>query len=743
MAKLSDFYTDFSRIDLDALGGYARVADVVARQGDGTVVHRAFKLMRHELDGKQVGFQRFENELKILTDITKDKNAPPAITRIYDSGFAEAEFSKSLHELRRKDEKLIPAQSLEIISTGIDIHKFLEMKSTLMANEPDRWLPYLVVDLAPYDDSLSRQIKVQAIGDKVNLFVLPVHTVADMGMQLLDVLDYMHRKLRIAYIDWKPEHIYWNEMSRQLKLIDWNVTTRLNGGPEERELIHEDLRMFSGAALYCSLALSDPEELTKPIGLALKIPKDKTPRIVPRYWTDKPNFYQRGEILDDDIKQLIQKALDPSQGFTSPQELKNAFFQYLEKNYRQVGRDAITGLPNEAVQHFRRARSYIAAKDYAYASYWLELAVATARKVWVIYLDAEQLLENVRDIIQDITAAEEVKQQVKPVLEKESWKEALDLYVKAVEADPENVYIKKECDGLQDLLHIESKLQQKRLFRVFTNLFRLRSVLDASKDIVNPENPLYKYVNKQYDQIRIAQVGGGFILLIFVLFTSMSAGKLIFPALMYPATAITTTATFPPTPTPTGTLQPTTIATFINTPFFTSTVTVTPTPTITPLAYGKLEAFYFKPYDEPNKNILTDVAVQRNQFLTILAEKVDGGVLWYKCAWEIDGVVYQGWILADRIKIIPAPTAIPTSFVLENIYGVLGVTSYKPYNEPNRILQDVVLKENQPLKILRGQEFDGALWYECEWEIDGVVSNGWILNGKITIVQPPTPTATP
>ena len=90
MANLSEFYTDFCRIDLDALGGYARVADTVARQEDGSFVHRAFKLMRHELDGKQVGFQRFENELKILADITKDKNAPPAITRIYDSGFAEA-----------------------------------------------------------------------------------------------------------------------------------------------------------------------------------------------------------------------------------------------------------------------------------------------------------------------------------------------------------------------------------------------------------------------------------------------------------------------------------------------------------------------------------------------------------------------------------------------------------------------------------------------------------------------------
>lgn len=721
MANLSDFYTDFFRVDLDARGGYARVADVVVRQEDGSLVHRAFKLMRHDLselsNKKNVGLERFENELKILAEITKDKTAPAAITRIYDSGFAEAECSRSLHKLRRKDEKLVLAPNLEIISTGIDIHRFLEMKSKLMAKEPDRWLPYLVVDLAPYDDSLSRQIKVHAVGDKVNLFALPVHTVVDMGMQLLDVLEYMHKKFRVAYIDWKPEHIYWNETSRQLKLIDWNVTARLSGGPEERESVHEDLRMFSGAALYCSLALSDPEEMTRPIGLALKIPKDKTPRIVPRYWTDKPNFYQREKILDTEIKQLAQQALDPNQGFDSSQELKNAFFQYLEKNYRQAGRDVITGLPNEAVQCFRKARSYIAAKDYEYAVYWLELAVETAKKVWVIYSDAEQLLESVRDIMQDIMAAEEVKQKAKPFLENGNWKEALDLYNKAVEADPQNAVLKKELNGLQESLRIDSKLQNEG---IFSNLFR-------------------------YNKTMLAQIGGVFVLLISILFALVLAGKLKSPLIS--AEVATTTVTFLPSPTLTEAMQSTLTPTIANiassTPTLTLTPTLTPTPTITPLAYGKLEAYFFKPYDEPNKNVLTDVAVERNQFLTILAEEVNGGVLWYKCEWEVDGVAYQGWILADRIKTIPAPTAIPTSFALENIYGVLGVTSYKPYNEPNKTFQDVVLKKNQPLKILRGQEFDGAIWYECEWEIDGVVGNGWILNGKVAIVQPPTPTATP
>ena len=520
MTKLGELYTDFFRIDLDAPGGYARVADVVARQEDGTIAHRAFKLMRHELDGKQVGLQRFENELKILVGVTKDNNAPSAITRIYDCGFVEVELSKDLHKLRHKNEKLPSSSSVEIVSTGLDIQKFLDAKFTLMEEEPDRWLPYLVVDLAPYDDSLSRQIKAQPEGN-INLYDLPVNTVVDMALQLLDVMDYMHKKLRYAYIDWKPEHIYWNEASRQLKLIDWNVTVRLNGGPGDKQTIREDIRMFSGAALYCSLALTDPEELTKPIGSTPTVPRDKAPRIPPRYWTDNPNFYQRDEVLDEKIKQLVQKALDPNQGFNSPQELKNALYLYRERSDKQVDKDISTDLPHDALQYFRRARSYIAAEDYAYASYWLELAIETAAKAGENYSDAEQLLDRVRDIM----ALDEVRQKVNPLLEKGQWKEALDIYAVAIEDHPKNELLKKEFDGLQGLVRAESELHNKGVLRLFTNSFRLKTILDSTKDIINPNNPLYNFVKQQYNQIRLVQMSGMFILLIVVLFASVSTGK--------------------------------------------------------------------------------------------------------------------------------------------------------------------------------------------------------------------------
>jgi hypothetical protein len=747
MTVLSELYTDFCRVDLDAPGGYARVADVVARQKDGTFKHRAFKLMRHDLldllDGKRVGLQRFENELRILLEITGDKTVPSAITWVYDSGFVDAELSKGLRNLRHKDERLNPTPDLEIISTGTDIQKFLEMKSILMEQEPNRWLPYLVVDLAPYNDSLSRQIKTQTAGKTPNLYALPVNTIVEMSLHLLDVMDYLHRKFGIAYIDWKPEHIYWSEASKQLKLIDWNVITQLEGGLEEKQkIIREDIRMFSGAALYCSLALTDPEELKKPIGPVPNMPEEKIPVILPRYWTDKPNFYQREEILDEKIKQIVQKALDPNQGFNSPQELKNILLQYLGKNYRQTERDLITGLPYDAVQYFRRARSYIAAKDYVYANNWLQLAVEAARKAGVIYVDAEQLLTNVQDIL----AVDEVKKQVNPLLEEGQWEKALGIYAEAFAQHPANLLMKKELDGLDGLVHAEVRLRNKGFFRLFTNLFRLRAVLDSTKDIIKPNNPLYSFVRQQYNQIRSVQIGSVFVLLVVALFSSISIAKLIRPLEPPPIITVTTAPAFVPSVIPTQSIvtQTSTLA-VTTTPSIIPTDALVPTPTLIILGYGKLENYYFKPFDQPNKNILTDVTVQRNQFLTILAKEMNGGALWYKCAWEADGVVYQGWILADRITIIkatPTPTRLPYTMVMT--FGELDTTSYKPYYDDLSIPpQDILLKKSQSLKILGAKEYNRALWYECTWEINGVSGRGWILAEKIKIVQAPTPTSTP
>jgi tetratricopeptide (TPR) repeat protein len=53
-------------------------------------------------------------------------------------------------------------------------------------------------------------------------------------------------------------------------------------------------------------------------------------------------------------------------------------------------------LPAEAVQHFRRARSYIAAKDYNHAITALSIAIEVAKNAGILYPDAEKLLSSLK-----------------------------------------------------------------------------------------------------------------------------------------------------------------------------------------------------------------------------------------------------------------------------------------------------------------------------------------------------------
>lgn len=325
MPKLGDLYTDFSRIDLDTRGGYARVAEVKTGGQKGLPEFCAFKLMRPEI-GYEAGLVRFEEELKILAKITRDDNAPMAVTRIYDSGFAPVELS---YDLKGRE---TPDGDLEIISTGINVEDFLQQKVALLEKQPDQWLPFLVVELAPYDDSMLRQIRNQPAEDPSGLFRLPTGEVIAMAIQLLDVMEYLHEKHNRAYMDWKPEHLFWNGMDKQVKLIDWNVTATLDEGPGKQQNIRDDLRLFCGAALYISLTFVDPDDPTKPIGprptKELDLP---VPEIRRRYWTDTPNFYQRDSLLDSEIKRIIRWGLDPKQGFDSIKQLKKTLIEYAEE----------------------------------------------------------------------------------------------------------------------------------------------------------------------------------------------------------------------------------------------------------------------------------------------------------------------------------------------------------------------------------------------------------------------------
>ncbi len=374
MSKLGELYSDFSRIDLDTPGGYARVADVVAHQGSGASIHRAFKVMRYDIE-YQKGMERFEDELEFLVEMSSDGDAPPAITRIYDSGFVQVEFSQALDAQEMLD------LNLEIISTGLDIQKFRQEKSELQRDKNSQWVPYLVVDLASYDDSLFRQIQSQPKVDPSGLFRLPTGEVIAMAIQLLDVMDYLYQNHHRAYMDWKPEHIFWNGLNQKVKLIDWNVTIPLDDGPGERQNIRDDLRIFCGAALYIGLTFTDPDNSPGPIG-ARPTTEFQSPvaQIRRRYWTDNPDFYQRDTSLSDGIKKIIRQGLDPKQGFDNTEDLKRILLEY---SWQELGltEDELTSRSEPSSSYFKAIREVRLAQHHLLqAQQHLMVAISTNGK---------------------------------------------------------------------------------------------------------------------------------------------------------------------------------------------------------------------------------------------------------------------------------------------------------------------------------------------------------------------------
>jgi hypothetical protein len=216
-----------------------------------------------------------------------------------------------------------------------------------------------------------------------------------------------------------------------------------------------------------------------------------------------------------------------------------------------------------------------------------------------------------------------------------------------------------ELDSLKSLLSFESELQKKGLLKVFAPTRKLQTAFDTAKGVMNPDSPMLVFVQKQLRQIIQIRIGGVILILLvgFLYVSSLSEWFEFFESHSI-ATTSTNISTIVSPAIPSQVVNPIKTLTHTDIPSATPIDTIEPTPTFVPLAYGKLLASYFTPYDEPNKNML-DISLKRGQFLIILSTKEDHGALWYECIWEVDGVAGKGWILAEKIKIVQPPTPTP------------------------------------------------------------------------------------
>jgi tetratricopeptide (TPR) repeat protein len=322
---------------------------------------------------------------------------------------------------------------------------------------------------------------------------------------------------------------------------------------------------------------------------------------------------------------------------------------------RRTGETA-SGLPRAAEQYYRRARSYIAAREVVTAMNLLSAAIEAARANKMKYPEAEEALNNMNNLL----LADDFKQKARNALHNEQWTEAFEYYGKALALDPTDEVIRKESDSLQNLLEAEGLVQSGRISALFAPLGKWENTLDAARLFINPKSRLIRLVEKQINQIRLLRVFGGALLLFGIMALSYWGIPKIF-APEPPSTSTPTATVSISTQTATATLaiptQPTEITT---SPSITETPTITPTQTPSPtntqlnLGTGYINKASASAWSEPNSGLIDQLGFK--QTLTLLERREVGGSTWYRCTWEKDGVTREGWILSDYITFgLPPP----------------------------------------------------------------------------------------
>ena len=196
--------------------------------------------------------------------------------------------------------------------------------------------------------------------------------------------------------------------------------------------------------------------------------------------------------------------------------------------------------------------------------------------------------------------------------------------------------------------------------RIIAPLSRLKKALNSAYVVLGSENLLLKFIEKQLNRIKLIRFGGVITLLLI--------GSYILRPVAFPGSPVLPVSTSTNTPTMTSIPTDTPIITVTATNTTTPTLTSTPTQAMVPtpnsvLGYGRLTSNFF-PLQEPNgarvqhliDGGLSDLMLNRRQFVTVVDSKFSVGGIWYRCLWELNGVAGEGWILDEHIEFVPPPT---------------------------------------------------------------------------------------
>lgn len=325
-----------------------------------------------------------------------------------------------------------------------------------------------------------------------------------------------------------------------------------------------------------------------------------------------------------------------------------------------VAGETSVGLPRSAVQYYRRARSYLAARDITTAVNLLNAAVEAAQIRGQDYPDAAHALSDIENLIK----ADEFRREANQRFEEGNLKDAFSLYERAINLDSKNEQIKKESESLQNLWFAENELQGSKVLRIFSSLTKWQNVVNTARLFVSSNNAKLRFVEKQIQgiqRIRFIFITLFIVSVIAGLFLTgiINESRNIFvtetPAI--PTLAVAPTNTVAIIIIATETIEPTLAitSTSIETPTITPTETPTLTPTQATLGTGYIIKAFVSSWEVPNEKFIEGLGLY--QPVTVLEKQEVAGSTWYRCSWiNKEGQPREGWILGEYITFGIPPT---------------------------------------------------------------------------------------
>ncbi len=437
--------------------------------------------------------------------------------------------------------------------------------------------------------------------------------------------------------------------------------------------------------------------------------------------SDADDAYYAAEF-DKAVRLYRQVLATDPQNTRARQQLEKAEINRISQNTR-------VSFPREAMQMYRRARSYIAARDIHSAIGMLVAAIEAAQAAGMKFPEAEDLLQNQQYMLTAFEYVENAEQSI----QEGDWDKAFDLYERALRIDPDDQKSKDTRAQLRELLGAESILEslgdglsgkserieklakiasaikngegvrklsgapRLKKMRARYNLYQaateldtvsllvrslsphfttLKEAIDSARKVLENNDPALQYAERCLKQQQPFRFALPLLIFVIALGAALALWQPISAALSPAPTSlpppITETGTF--TPRPTQILPPTLTATPTLTAAPTFTPTLPSTTTWTPIAFSPTPAFTF------------------------------------------------GYVATSS-----------------------GVSAVDRIDIPNgRVIAR--LSRNQVVKILEKRTSFSIDYYLCEWEINGLTGQGWIPVKYILTGNPtnqPTETPTP